>query len=645
MANLNSKNLEELLDEWWKNHDTKEGSTVRNKALGSVKVGSKKKEFIITRKLFDNTSQYYVAFGYYANNDELLCRIFYKSKSESEWRVFTGLRSDAQWVKGAEINSEMRGGYIGEGMIQFYLSNFINNIKICDEFNDKTSDNKDLKITLALVNAAKAVDAANAKKNDHKNICKYLLHPDYEIQHIYAKEREFDPDYLKEITNKASDSFHKYAQPKILMSVSSNKNSTTDLARKIKEDDALWGAIKSCLNNNIVGSYEFKHDLLDSDCICNIYKIDSNHPTYACYVEIAREKTPRNIRYKSNTGFEYTANTPICWVKNVYLNDNNNSYAGSGESWGEITSFGNYKRYAEDLWFLVQKPIEYIVQSYNLSEAGPGEVDAAKFSPMLSRMGIDAKVKGGTQMGAKIDPYKNTINSYVYLALYNEKYSPLIQEYKIRHKFTLFKSTSQKYSAGQLTIFIDALKDDSRNNNSLEGIISLMKTATGQYKTLNKNNRSKKAGNDRADKFMELLDMLEDQKDKGHPLTYRLLGDCLFNLFSNNTISFSLLGAAIGNNAPRNDVGYSNIYQKIQTSESSLFTIVAGNLLKYVEFTSLLESALSSNNTKYRDIFDLHRTNHHSLARFYIKALDLKANDKNVGTHSAQLLKAIKKTW
>lgn len=143
VTEVNSINFSKIIEEWLRRNDMKiEFFNILCKKYKERKFGINQQSFYITHKFKMN--KYMNAIGFSVKEGIVKCRHFYKSQSEGCWRIGTGWRDKGVYVKGAEISNDkniksMEGGYIGEGLLHFtfsdYLEKFNENIKITNSNN------------------------------------------------------------------------------------------------------------------------------------------------------------------------------------------------------------------------------------------------------------------------------------------------------------------------------------------------------------------------------------------------------------------------------------------------------------------------------------------------------------------------------
>ncbi|WP_158997407.1 hypothetical protein [Pigmentibacter ruber] len=575
------------LKNWFSYHD-KDYSDCININISDIKnlkeceFGKNKQKFIIAFKFINPQDKYKCAFGFNINQGKLKCRHFYKSHSESSWRVGTGWRTgqrkgkEGDWVKGAEgpnfALEHMEGGYIGEGLLQFAFEKYL------EDFEETFIPPYKSNIYDILKNAGIAED--------------YLYSDNPSIQAEYIKARNIIPDslYLLNKNNKYKEDLYKKSQVFFQKDVV--------FANEIKDDDVLWGVINQCLNNGPIKRYKFYHEILKENCITEIYGLKN------IYIEIARTEKTKNLNFCSKSGLAtHSVNSPICWVKNVYIWENA-QLVTSEEEWGNVSTFGNYSDYADDLWFLVQKPMDYIFQcvpknvQYILNSAENDCINLKKIGYYKSS-NIFAN-----------NFYNNF--KYVSLAFYNEKYSKLIQEYKKKNNFQLFKSKSNKFN---LTKLIKTLTEP----DNLQKIVLLLIHGCQTYKFLHKNEDS--TGTRRCKDFIKIL------QENFNVITYDKLGNIMHDLFSENRI---------GNTCYTENKWFG----RILTNENSLFTVCARSLLNLQEYKEAVDSFDKNNPIKIA-----YMTNYTKkedwIIRFYIESLKEKLLDINKD-QSGKLLEKIK---
>ncbi len=535
MAEIGKDEFKNKVEAWFDKH----GKPWDKSVPISITLGSNKQRFIIFEKFVESSGgKYRNALGYYVDaNDDLQCRHFYQSNSESFWRAGTGFRDDYAWVKGAEGHTDdMRGGYIFEGQLHHDFHLYLDNMK--DTFTFKQKE------VCSLSQAIKYISNIKLKH--------YLVRPESNNAHgiisEYATKRK-KVEVLKGVNLaclpndklKATQvDFQRSVQSK-QKGVSSALNPNDHAAILAKKEGSLWDHIKKNLDlSNAVATYEFRHALLDEMCEVRCYTLINAVPDLKSTVEIAFTKKMLPMQYKSVSGVVQTITTPVCWVKSAYV--------GS-----DVSSFGNYKTYPEDLCFLVQKPMDYLDQCRPSNTPEGYTQDKLE---NIKRMGIEGKVKEVTVDKEKKniflvtqDALGNKAEKYMKLAFYNEKYSPLIIEFKKKQKFPLFKSGSEKYMKMTETDIKKALAD-LKDPNNLDMIKKNLEASCIEYHIKNmveysKGNKSK--GVKRAKDFVEFV----------HDLTsYDEINNAIYNLFI------------------KNEVGKQTYwFAPIRTTDSSLFTI------------------------------------------------------------------------
>jgi len=372
--------------DWFEKNNFPRGPIARLDYHPANQLALKGKDFLMLEKFIAHNG-YPIILGYYVDTKGILhCRHFYRSNSESVWRVGTGFRKDGSWIKGAEGHSEdMPGGYIFEGQVHHELDEAF-------ELQSPTIEGPGLDLFKTV--------------SECPEIKRYMVRPSNilgEVSEViaeYAMQRQRvkalpDDIFNHDVAKENQVTFQLQVKPKIRGIPSS------DIPAQLKRLTPLWEHINTSLEH-LTGSYEFKHAMLNESCASEIYRLGDSTMLEIAY----SENKPR--KFKTNNGITCEINSPVCWVKSAHVG-------------AEVSSFGNYLKYPEDLCFLVQKPMDYISQCS---------------SEVKKRMGYS----GDAGMNS------NVINErYLLLALYDEKYSPLIQGFKIKKDFRLFKWSSEKH--------------------------------------------------------------------------------------------------------------------------------------------------------------------------------------------------------
>lgn len=456
------------------------------------------RDFLLLEKFIDKNG-YPIILGYFVDPKGILhCRHFYRSNSESVWRVGTGFRSNGAWVKGAEGHAEdMPGGYIFEGQLHHELDEIF-------ESQAPTIGGPELDLFTTA--------------SEFPEIKKYMIRPSSlpnqvsEIIEEYAKQRlrvkslppeVWDHDILKE------------NQVRFQTAVKEKTRgiASKDIPAQIKKLNPLWNHINSCLLN-FVGSYAFKHTMMNEACTSEIYRLGAS-----TIIEIAYSENKQRV-FKTNSGITCEIASPVCWVKSAHV--------GS-----EVSSFGNYMSYPEDLCFLVQKPMDYILQC-------SGEVQ--------KRMGLTRHPVGNP----------NVIEQrYLMLALYDEKYSPLIQEFKSKKHFSLFKWRSEKHLKTVITPVLDQYKIDHFDVFKT-AVLTSCNTYLGYHR--NPSNQIVRSASGHGDKGIEKVDRFRATIDTC--VSYEQINRSIYAFFAENRIG-----------------GEKYFFSSIRTHENSYFSVFCRAML------------------------------------------------------------------
>ena len=483
----------------WFSHDKQNASINKDKKLlvatptevntyNCVSVGTNKRIFSFLDK-FD-TKGYFFVLGIALNGKQARCRHFYKSASEGFWRVGTGFRlksldkdknAECEWVKGAEYctdtTKEMDGGYIFEGMVHPDLNKALEDMSV--------TKNCPLQ---HIYNAC--VHEVPPLKKYMNNVYRYsggkvsAVTPSTIVDE-YAQERQLvtvtgmmqwdDPQKTLDVTTKGqTKNLAQMIQSGNISQAQIQQHAFAKIDRKdtlsganlewansLKELPELWKYINKCLKNPTGhGNYIIHHDLLGEKINVETYKLDN------AFIEIAYSE-PKERYFKDKTNNEYHVKSPVCWVKNVYYGN-------------EVSSFGNFVTYPRDLCFLPQKPMDYDKQisAETLVRVGIQET----FEAREKRLGSRQQAKTEVQEDMKNLPgnyiLKGGMPTYALLALFNEKYCPLIREYKKMKHFDYFR-LSKKQTTNANKGMIDAI--NAAVNKDVEILKDAIKRSCGLY--------------------------------------------------------------------------------------------------------------------------------------------------------------------
>jgi hypothetical protein len=126
--------------------------------------------------------------------------------------------------------------------------------------------------------------------------------------------------------------------------------------KKIKKRENIWDVILKCLlnpqkNNN----YKYRSNLLDSDVIVEVFKIPKGSSVSTdVLVEIACTQKSFSMNFKSKDNKSVTTiNTPICWVKSVYIPNTYSSfgnYASNSRRLGQRYDIGKMPLAESNFW-------------------------------------------------------------------------------------------------------------------------------------------------------------------------------------------------------------------------------------------------------------------------------------------------------
>lgn len=613
---IDEKQVFDDISDWYSRHGQRDDI---NLTFNSISVGLNKVKFYI-KSTYESPDGYKIALAYCPVKGELRCRLYYKSQSESAWRASTGLRAIGGWDKGgSDLPSEgfQPGSYIGEGLLHYEL----------EEFLEKEYSKNRRQINVAFITTINNLGIFRSKGVLNKNES-YL--PEAHLflvsspnrSHVGRIQREYlDADYgrriysnvLTSITKEQSKPYHKLSQVAFQESVS-NKKGELSLANILKKD-SIWSKITPCLNSKI-GEYEFQHDAMGRDCISYIYELSSDK--YHVFIEIAQTKEAMSIQHKSLDLTEvHNVVTPVCWVKNVYLSR-------------DVSTFGNYSAYADDLWFLVQKPIDYVEQA-SLEK----KLENVNISGITSRQGVySGKVKkaDGT-VGYKVDGNKNALFSgtkYILLAFYNEKYSPLIADFKSRIGMSSFKRiTKNKIRLDRFIVEEIFNKynlpsvgfDHDAHRKVALSVVNGCAEYLGRYE---QGKQGKHGGTDGKVRANALLDCTFEAIDKD------------FSGIENNIakLSFDLFRTGMCNNKGKK----TSIFSGINSNEGSLFGFLTNQLLANEDY---IEACNAHERVREITVINNVRGYESCFSRFYARAFSTRRTLGNITDNDrADLLRA-----
>jgi len=430
-------------------------------------------------------------FGFYKDGDKLVSRYFWMSRSEGCWRSGTGFRPVKNekgelcfggFTKGQE--HIIHAGYTFETQLHPLLEKRLTElyeqrslVGITEMSHGEFED-----FINGFVEAEVIKDGPKLKKDKIK---RFLIRPEGEegkdlvvpegcIVKLYEHEVTY-VDALEPALHDAKIVMDK--AEKTLGSVSLQKKSDSkvdELGLKDfkKATSPLWEAVTSCLKHPRGAKYGYFSKLLDSDVNVEAFDLKKQvgKVKLDVVIEIAYTTKSFNMRFKDKSQTRsYEINSPMCWVKSVYLDTG-------------VSSFGNFKQYPWDLCFLPQKPMDY--------------------SKQISRY-----LKGR----------QNEHNQYTFIALFDEKYSPLIQEFKKAKGYRLFVSS---YIKQTLESYINIWSD----REVLERLLHKVIDSCDEYVRYNDRQSSSKHGATGRDRAMAFGDAVAacTTFDELNRLTYQL---------------------------------------------------------------------------------------------------------------------------
>jgi hypothetical protein len=355
-------------------------------------------EFLIIVDSIMSNGGHPFAFTFYKKGNQLLSRYFWCSRSEGCWRAGTGFRPAKDkdgnklydffggFIKGQE--HVFGGGYTFETQIHPVLEKKLSDLYKARE---RAKDVKTINFNKDI--GSKAIKEFLIRPEDTDNIPAKNILSKYmnEVQIVPALDDKIHDKKLSKSLEEAigATTLQKTAQQ--------GKNYLSDFK---KANSPLWQLLVTCLEQSPINKvpYVYYSDLLKQNVKVESYLLPRQAGLVLknVVVEIAYTENAVDMEFKNKARtMTYKINSPICWVKSVYIQ-------------GELSNFGNYKEYPWDLSFLPQKPMDYDKQiSPYLKQRESNKPDAA----------------------------------YTSLALFNEKYSPLIQEFKRRKGFPPIKTT------------------------------------------------------------------------------------------------------------------------------------------------------------------------------------------------------------
>lgn len=423
-------------------------------------------------------------FGFYKkkNDNEILSRYFWCSRSEGCWRSGTGFRAykDEQtqqlnydffgaFIKGQE--HKFHGGYTFETQLNNVLEKKLSDLYKAREMAKTVGTinfNKDI--------TSKAIKEFLIRPEDTDNIPATNILSKYmsEVQIVPALDDKIHDAKLSKSLEKAigATTLQKTAQQ--------GKNYLSDFK---KANSTLWQLLVTCLEQSPMNKvpYVYHSDLLKQNVKVESYLLPRQTGVVLknVVVEIAYTENAVDMEFKNKARtMTYKINSPICWVKSVYMH-------------GELSNFGNYKEYPWDLSFLPQKPMDYDKQiSLYLKQRENNKPDKA----------------------------------YTSLALFNEKYSPLIHEFKRRKGFSPVKTTVA-YAE------IDGYLRGLNNPDFVLDLATNIMESCKDYLDFNRANSSVAHGSTGRQRVLAYVDEIYNSK------TYAEINKITYNLFVKNTVN------------------------------------------------------------------------------------------------------------
>lgn len=355
-------------------------------------------EFLIIVDSIMSNGGHPFAFAFYKKGNQLLSRYFWCSRSEGCWRAGTGFRPAKDkdgnklydffggFIKGQE--HVFGGGYTFETQIHPVLEK-----KLSDLYNARETTTAIEKIDFNKDITSKAIKEFLIRPEDTDNI------PSKNILNKYMAEVQIVPALDDKVHDKEfSKSLEKASGATTMQKMAQQeKNYLSDFK---KANSPLWQLLVTCLEQSPLNKvpYGYHSDLLKQNVKVESYLLPKQAGMVLknVVVEIAYTENAVDMEFRNKAKtMTYKINSPLCWVKSVYIP-------------GDLSSFGNYKMYPWDLSFVPQKPMDYDFQ----------------ISAYL-------RSRESTKPG----------DNYTSLTLFNEKYSPIIQEFKRRKGFPPIKTT------------------------------------------------------------------------------------------------------------------------------------------------------------------------------------------------------------
>jgi hypothetical protein len=277
------------------------------------------------------------------------------------------------------------------------------------------------------------------------------------------------------------------------------------IGHQIKNKNALWELLNESLKTPVGGVRSSYHEALKESYEVTTYILTKNGKEL--YIEIGQsENKQRIVKFGDDKDSDIVSiESPICWVRSIRSTNN-------------TSSFGNYTKYPLDLCFLVQKPLDYlkqtseylafrnnvnvkIVTSYAKDEQG-------NQIPIKEELAFNGQ-QNNPNIIKKLNSKGELEDKYMVLALFNEKYCPLIRKYKEQKKLLSFR---KKAPSTQL-----ALPRCKRELQS-DYMIRMALAACDHYLDLTDDARAQgsgKHGRNRVIAFQNLLTNLKDQNREG----------------------------------------------------------------------------------------------------------------------------------
>lgn len=490
--------------------DTLTTKLPRRTTLTIEKVDIGMNEFLILPESAVILSHHPHLFGFFKEGIKLLSRYFWMSRSEGCWRAGTGFRPETDPGKGAPFGAFTKGqehlvpgGYTFESQLHFLLQQKLDSLFQARPKESVAEIGKPEFV--ALVDELTSFDMTKGGPKYKKDKIKRFLikPPETDSKPAPVPEECIVRIYEKEVTyvEALDPALH---DAKIIGTGKRDKDGVLDAkgvtslqmkAAYVQHGDKdksglkafkdaespLWRTIGTCLDCPTGVKYKYFSQLLESDVNVEVFRLQkAGKIKEAVDIEIAYTTRSFHMKFMNKAqSATYEINSPVCWVKSVYID-------------GGISNFGNYKKYPWDLCFLPQKPMDYYQQPHQQVS-----------DYLIARQSQQSRD-----------------HSYTFLALFDEKYCPLIQKFKMNRHFPLFKSS-------YITRTIEKLLQDWSHADMVEGLRLSIMASCREYVWFNQNNPSwthGQTGQLRAEAFKKAVSQCNSFKEL-NKVTYTLFAE------------------------------------------------------------------------------------------------------------------------